>query len=514
MARDLASALANEELLQEVFTALPAPAQAALAQLSVNGGSMPWAQFVHQYGPLRPMGPARRDREKPHLFPASTTERLFYRSLISREFVSGSGDSAEVACLPHEFLSWAQLFSEATLPAEAPTLAPQAAPATEAVLPGGTILDEICTFFAAQRLDQSAELLKMSDVPPWHWPVLAHLLQDTGLWDGKSPTLADNARSFMTQPRSAALTWLTGAWASSASFDELRLIPGLRCEGTWRAAPLPPRRWFLNYIAALPDETWLRFDDLLNQIRKEHFYFLRQSGDFLSWMIRHNVPGSPLLLGEDYWDEVEGAWLRFVLLELLPWMGLVETAPGGPSGDLFLKHAWAGSTLMGDLPPGMPATDGTVSVSPVGEIRMEGPVPLLARYQLARFTEWQKSERQRFVGRITPASLKRASAQGLTVRHLTRLLRKYTTRAVAPVLVKALIRWENEGPEARLDSLTVLRLKTPDQLQMLRDSPAGRHLGEALGPATVIVKEGAAEKVRAELARLGLLCDSSVQGQL
>ena len=142
------------------------------------------------------------------------------------------------------------------------------------------------------------------------------MLQDTGLWDGKSPTLADNARSFMTQPRSAALTWLTGAWASSASFDELRLIPGLRCEGTWRAAPLPPRRWFLNYIAALPDETWLRFDDLLNQIRKEHFYFLRQSGGFLSWMIRHNSPGSPLLLGEDYWDEVEGAWLRFVLLEL------------------------------------------------------------------------------------------------------------------------------------------------------------------------------------------------------
>jgi hypothetical protein len=77
--------------------------------------------------------------------------------------------------------------------------------------------------------------------------------------------------------------------------------------------------------------------------------------------------------------------------------------------------------------------------------------------------------------------------------------------AVPPVLLKALERWEEQGSQARLEHLTVLRVSKPEILLELRASRAARFLGELLGPTAVVVKEGTGERVLAALAELGYL---------
>ena len=76
--------------------------------------------------------------------------------------------------------------------------------------------------------------------------------------------------------------------------------------------------------------------------------------------------------------------------------------------------------------------------------------------------------------------------------------------------MKALKRWEVNGTEARVETLTVLRVSRPEVLEELRKSKAGRFLGESLGPTTTVVQNGAQSKVLAALAEMGLLAEGEV----
>jgi hypothetical protein len=137
-------------------------------------------------------------------------------------------------------------------------------------------------------------------------------------------------------------------------------------------------------------------------------------------------------------------------------------------------------------------------------------VPRAARYQIARFCEWDEEKDDRYLYRITPASLARAREQGLKPEHLGGILRKHASAPLPPPFVQALQRWEANGTEARIESLVVLKVSKPEVLNELRASKAGRFLGEILGPTTVVVKEGAQSKVLAALAELGLLAEGNL----
>ncbi|RLD06124.1 MAG: hypothetical protein DRI32_03065, partial [Chloroflexi bacterium] len=52
--------------------------------------------------------------------------------------------------------------------------------------------------------------------------------------------------------------------------------------------------------------------------------------------------------------------------------------------------------------------------------------------------------------------------------------------------------------------MSVLRLSKPEDLRALRESTAGRFLGEVLGPTTVEVKAEASPKIMAALIEMGI----------
>ena len=102
--------------------------------------------------------------------------------------------------------------------------------------------------------------------------------------------------------------------------------------------------------------------------------------------------------------------------------------------------------------------------------------------------------------------MKTAAGQGLKISHLEKLLESYGEET-PPSLIQALHRWEKNGGEVRIQPGVILRVETPQILQALRESPAGRFIGDPLGPTSAIVMPGAEEKVSRALARLGYLSD-------
>ena len=153
---------------------------------------------------------------------------------------------------------------------------------------------------------------------------------------------------------------------------------------------------------------------------------------------------------------------------------------------------------------------GKVAMTSAGQISVERLVPRAARYQVARFCEWEGGKSDTYRYRVTARSLKSASGQGLKAGQLLSLLARHSGGQAPPALVKALKRWEAQGTEARLEQATLLRVSKPEVLNELKKSPAARFLGETLGPTAVVIQAGAAPKVLAALAELGLLAEVSM----
>jgi hypothetical protein len=195
----------------------------------------------------------------------------------------------------------------------------------------------------------------------------------------------------------------------------------------------------------------------------------------------------------------------------LYWLGLVDlgwnaSPDENPEARLmsFRFSAWSSALLHAQPPEGLAEESGVIQVRSDALLVIPRLVPRAVRYQLARFSEWELEKPDEYQYRLTPRSLGRARLQGLRPNHLLGLLQRHA-RTVAPSLVRAIERWERLGVEARLAQVLVLRLSSPDLLQIVRNSKAGRFLGEPLGPTAVIVQPGALEKVLAILAELGYL---------
>jgi hypothetical protein len=309
-------------------------------------------------------------------------------------------------------------------------------------------------------------------------------------------------------------------------FNELCTLPGLSVEGDWQNDPLRTRQSVLDFLSTLPGgldgfaarpleagaqkgstrgNPYWSLNAFVAAVHQAHPDFQRPAGDYDSWYLRDETSGE-FLRGFEHWDEVDGALLRYIITGPLHWLGIIDLA--GPEKDApstaFRFSRWAPALLHGAAPSDLKAEAETVQISSEGRLFVPRLAPRLVRYQIARFTEWEGENGGVYRYRVTPGALERARQQGLRASHLLALLRRQAP-SVSPSLARALERWEERGSEARLERLLVLRLSSPELLQTLRSSRAGRFLGEPLGPTAVVVKPGAAEKVLAVLAELGYL---------
>jgi len=552
---ELAAALLDPALVGEIVDSLSAEAKSALEVLIEEGGRMPWATFVRRFGEIREIGPGRRDREQVYLHPASAAETLFYRAFLARAFFDTPTGPQEFAYIPDDLLiiihheghkgeKEKNVVPFVVNKGDEPLGRPAAPKERERPLPASDrLLDDATTLLAALRMDMQPP----ETIVPVN--VVCGFLQAAGILAGDEP-LADKVKSFLEMPRAQALSMLAEAWQTSETFNELRQIPGLVCEGEWKNSSLVTRHFLLAFLDTIPIDKWWSLPAFVHAIKEKYPDFQRPAGDYDSWFIRR-TDSEAYLRGFEHWDEVDGALIRYFITGPLFWLGRIDLAT--PEGGKTVTAFRVVSNVEGQMSDARRSTFdemGKLHVFSQGKITIPRLLPRAARYQISRFCEWEDVGRvaagsrhlhspalasgasvpqvqvyvpaglldhrrrietmpDEYHYRVSTHSLKKAKEQGLKVRQLLSLLAKNAAAEIPLVFVKALKRWEVNGTEARIENLVILRVSRPEVLDELRKSKAGRFLGEILGPTTVIVKTGAQGKVLAALAEMGMLADVS-----
>ncbi len=498
----LVNALLNRSLVAEIVEALPADAHQALEALQHNEGVMPWALFTRRFGEVRAMGAARRDRERPDLKPASPAEMLWYRALISKAFLALSAEPQEYAYIPDDLLDLIGPLSGA---APAPLGRPASPGESATVIPASDrVLDHACTLLAALRMGLDVDKL---DAAGWNIPprALRALLYSAGLLDSQWMPIPEPARAFLEAPRGQALAELAAAWMDSETFNELRMLPGLAFEGEWLNDPVTARHTLLDLLTHLPENQWWSLPAFVSGVAERHPDFQRPAGDYDSWFIRRESDGT-FLRGFSTWDEVDGALVRFLITGPLHWLGIFDLAAPAPgAAPTAFRHSGWGAALWHGSPPDLPKETAQARATSDGLIRMPPLAPRAARYQIARFCQWEAETAQEYRYRVTPGALERARAQGLRASHLISLLRKHAAAPLPPTLIAALERWEKLGTQAHTEHPTLLRVTSPDILAALGKTSAARHLAEQLNPTTAVIRPGGEDAVLRALAELGYL---------
>ncbi len=502
----LVKGILNGGVVEEVVESLPAAALRALHDLVSNEGHLPWPLFSRRYGEVRVMGAARRDRERPDLYPASPTETLWYRGLIGQAFLNLPPEPQEYAYIPDDLLALIHLPASAGI-----NLYGQPAPDGEIVLEipaDDRILDHACTLLAGRRLGLADEQL-----PSREWRIsvteLSSLLFAAGLLDSRGLPRLDPVREFLESPREAALALLARAWLDSEAYNDLRLLPGLAFEGQWVNNPLQTRRTVLEMLAPLPPHTWWSLEAFIADVKEQQPDFQRPAGDYDSWFI-HPLGSDEYLRGFASWDAVEGALLRSILCGPLHWLGILDlAAPEAGAAPCALRpSAWADDLLAGKAPSGLAVEDAPVRVSSDGLLIVPRLASRAVRYQLARFGEWLPGSGEEYRYRITPPALARARSQQLKPAHLIALLQKNDPDPLPPLLLQALKRWEKDGSQAQVEQATLLRVKSPDVLAALRKTRAARYILEEITTTIVSLRPNSEEAVLKALAETGYLGES------
>ncbi|WKZ36857.1 MAG: helicase-associated domain-containing protein [Anaerolineales bacterium] len=500
---ELCASLLDLEAVSETLEILPAEARGALTALAESSGKMEWVAFARKYGEIREMGAGRRDREHPHLKPTSISEILFYRGVLAKAFFDTEKGAQEFAYIPDDLFEIIEHIG-AIGPSPATKSGPLGRPATPVekaheIPATDHILDDATTHLAALRIGgRVAEGVSRPQRD------LQELLNTAGLIK-KKVLQPEAVKNFLEAARPAALTMLYNAWLASDTFDELRLVPSLVCEGEWKNQPQVTREFLLDLINDIPQGKWWSLPAFLRAIKEKFPDFQRPAGDYDSWFIKRESDGQ-FLRGFAYWDAVDGALVTY-LIQVLHWLGRVDLA-SPEEGQEFMAFkilSMVESQKSGDLQP--VALNGKINVSSNGRIVVSRHFSRAVRYQISRFCEWDNEKGDDYIYSVSARSLKRAHEQGLKAEQLLALLVKYTNGAVPPAMVKALKRWDANGAEARVESLLVLRVSRPEVMEEMRKSRAGKFLGELLSPTAVVVKSGAIEKVLAALAELGLLAE-------
>jgi hypothetical protein len=498
---ELSASLLDLEAAVETIDILSPTTRAALSALVEAGGKMEWAVFSRTHGKIREMGPGKRDREQPYKRPISSAETLFYYGFLAKAFFDLGKGSQEFAYIPDDLLEVVETVlaepvdEQPSLPKDAPLGRPATPHEKAYEIPASDhILDDATTYLAALRSNLAGNGLPQEKQSVF--PALQNLLTTSKIIKNNTPQ-PEEVKKFLEASRTDALELLYNAWFGSSTFDELRMIPSIICEGEWTNQPQVTREFLMSLIEAIPAGKWWSLAAFTKAIKEKYPDFQRPAGDYDSWFIKR-VSDGQFLRGFAYWDQVDGAMIRQTI-QTLHWLG---------RADLASAEEGLGFTSF-RISPFVETKDdkGKVIVSSNGKITVSRNFSRAARYQIARFCEWEGEKSDDFVYIVSAKSLKLANEQGLKAEQLLAMLAKYTNGTIPPPLVKALKRWETNGTEARVENLTVLRVSRPEVLEEMRSSKAGKFLGEILSPTAVVIKEGAVQKVMAALAELGLLAD-------
>lgn len=520
----LVRAMLDADRVRAQFEALPAAPQSGLTRIRDAGGRMPIMRFAREFGEIREMGRARRERETPWLDPVSPAEALWYGGWLGRGFAISRGGPEEFVFIPGDLLA---LMPAATLPAGSglkfEAYVPGAKEETRSL--GTALAEEACTLLAFVRANPQAlaspeawrrrDVLARHAIIPAALPMLVHLLRDMGVLRSDSLRLEpQSAATFLGLSAIDAQLRLISTWRETAGWNELAEWGEVVTLGShWPNDPLLARNNLIGLVREVPAGAWVRLESFLRVLRDEMPEFVRPAAAMDAWALTDRRTGAELR-GWDAWEKVEGRFARWYLGGPLSWLGLIELA-GGPQPQAFRLSSIA-ATVLGLAPvsssPAAPPRQPSVRLRSDGILTAPEGSDLTLRYQLARCLSWVGRQGRAYVYRLDPQGLETARRQGLELRHVLAALERATRRPIPPALVKALEDWQRHGSRVTVRPLHVVQFKDAETARLaarLKGMSAIAH--ETLGPQAWIVRPEDLGRVRLLLAESGLFMD--VEGE-
>ncbi len=503
--KQIAQRLQEEALFNEILQALPKPAFNALARLVRNDGRLRLEVFEREFGSLREMGAARREKLRPDRNPDSISETLFYKGLIAQAFFRDGPEAQEFIYIPEEFLQ--------ILIKEVDRVGINPDPDLAGHTPDRTfqcddfILDHACTLLAAVRagLDTNSLGFENPEIPI---TFLTQLLAAAGLLLDEHKPDPQKIGAFLEAPRADSFSQLVRIWRSSPLIDEIHLLTALEIEGSLKSNPARIREKLLAMLQPLSADKWFSIEEFILWVKANQPDFMRSGGEYDTWIIRDKKSGQ-YIKGFEFWDKVEGAFLQLILTGPFFWMGLVDLGVKARSRKpaFFRLSRWAASLLAGKPVEYQKAKTDAFILNKNGRLCLERSFPLGARYQIARFCEWQKPEKGKYYYQISPAGLQNALRQGLQVSQFSGLIAKYAKKPIPPALLPALERWNQNKLEAVIERPVLLRVQSAAILDELLTSRAKAHILTRLNDTTAIVKTSSAAQLKEALLEMGILAE-------
>lgn len=409
--------------------------------------------MTRKYGAIRRLGPGLLEWEQAWRQPASITEKLWFLGLIYRTYGMDEQYHGEVFFIPPELQR-----ALPPLPVQLPTFTVEVAQNPRVVRHDRDALARdafvILSYlrnhdvhgrkgvFTARELSQLQPRLSYPTDQQrlnflYHLCAQAGLIhKEAGLW---KPT--NKAAYWLREGGLARCRVFYRTWLEDRDWNELWIMPGVRCEDTgWHNDPVRARKAIVNYLAKCPIDTWLTMTSFVESIHEIDPDFMRPDGDYDSWYIRDAHTGQ-YLMGFGAWDKVEGAFIRYLLEGPLLWLGVVAIGckQGEQQASCFMLTA-RGATICGwheiEEEPLQP-----ILVQPDFQVLVPDSVSWYDRFLLERFARWveEKEGVTRYV--IRADSVRACLERGATWKQILAFLRRATGNRIPASVQRALQAW-------------------------------------------------------------------------
>jgi hypothetical protein len=483
---------------------IPAPTKDAWTLLLSHGYRLPWSEFSLKFGLLRELGPAARDRESPDQNPQNASELLFYRGLIGRAFLAASPEPREFAFIPDEI---ADLYTSPQSQSARMEVRPVSSAEIKRHQAGNTrILDHVTDFLASLRMGQKLEPFYYSkaEISP---QFITSITSTTGIVSPNGDVIPEKVGPFLQTDRlSLSKDWFE-TWRASGGINDLLMVPGLEFEGTWRNDPVFSRQVILDQLTSFDVQTWYSLPSFKFKLRSEMEDFLRPAGDFDSWSIR-KAGSKEYLTGREHWEEVEGAYITYLISGPLHWLGVVDLAYGSendsPIG--FRLSPLANFLLNMESPSPVLAAESAPKLISDLTILMPVNSSRLLRYQVGRFTRIISNSISETRFQVSAESLTLAEKYGLKVEQLLQLLEKSTKTPLPSSFKKLAERWDQRRVEVKMEKATLLRVEDPQVISILKENPrTARLIRETLTENIILIDPAGTDLVKKVLLEAGIL---------
>ncbi len=513
----LAAALLDPLSVRTALARLSPQGRQALEALLAAGGRMRAPQFTRRFGQVRPIGPARMERETPWQDPANPAEELWYAGLTFRAFYEDAGGAGEFLFVPDDLRPLLPQ-PEGEPPAFAVDMVP--APLRQDD-DGQNLVQDLFVYLVylqthdvrpyadgrlAQR-DLTALRRRLVNAGERRLIFLRHLAGHLGFVTRQDDLLRlerTPVKRWLTATPARQLAALQEAWRDDPSWNDLCRVPALECDQktAWRNDPLATRRALLALLARCPLDRWWSLASFVAAVKESHPDFQRPDGDYTSWYIRDASSGA-YLSGFESWERVEGALIADLLTGPLRWLGVVAIAEG-ETGPIY-RLTGAGARFLGLISgEDEPTPSPPIAVHPDFLVRVPTPVNLYIRFQLERFADLESLDPCRY--RLTVGGLGRALARGIRVEQILAFLQQASEGVVPANVAGQLQMWAGRFGQVELEEIALLKVKNERVLKELSVLPETRSLiSRILSPTSALIRRRDLPRLRKTLQDLGYL---------